>query len=367
MSNSNRSRAARSFRILREDFWPRVVARDDPDFRRKLIAATLALVAAIGFADFLTGVHLSLLVFYFLPVSLAVAAAGWRFGCAVALLSVAIWMGGDFAAGAHFANPFVPVWNGVIALGTYLVLIWLLSSVLALQREVDERVRQRTAALTEEIAERERLERAVIEIGERERRSVGRDLHDGLGQHLTGTALVAQALAGRLAARGDPEAAEARKVAGLVEEGIEQTRQAAKGLVLGEVERDSLPAALRELAESVRSKFRLDCESQCASELPIESPASIHLFRIAQEAVTNAARHGRARRIVIRVKPDAGELELSVSDDGRGLPQPAARGTGLGLRIMAHRAAIIGGRFSVETRPGGGTMVSCRLPIRTVR
>ena len=144
--------------------------------------------------------------------------------------------------------------------GDLSLVIWLLASVVALQREMEQRVRQRTAALTEEIAERERLEKAVLEISERERRSIGRDLHDGLSQHFTGTALVAQALGVKLAAREAAEAQEMKKIVALIEQGIEQTRNLAKGLLLAEIERDGLVTALEELAVTTRTQFRVEVE-----------------------------------------------------------------------------------------------------------
>src|ERR1035438_6389129 len=155
------------FKVWREGFWRRVLATSEPSRKRRYMAATFGLVAVIGVADYLTGFELSLQVFYFLPVCLAVASVNWRFGVVTAVLSVAIWLVGDILAGAHFANPFVPGWNALIALGTYLVVVWLLASVTALHREMEERVRQRTAALTEEIEERVRLEKVVLEITDR--------------------------------------------------------------------------------------------------------------------------------------------------------------------------------------------------------
>lgn len=362
MSNPDAASTDSSSRFRQGGWWGRIVAGADPVMRRRLIWATWVLLAVIGLADFLTGFQISLLVFYFLPVALAVAASGRRFGCVTALLCVATWLFTDIAAGARYSNLLVLGWNAAIVFGTYLVLIWLLSSLIDLQRQLETRVRERTAALTEEIVERGRLERALLETGERERRAVGRDLHDGLGQHLTGTALVAQALAARLNNRGAGEAEEARKVVELVEQGIEQTRRVAKGLVLGEIERDSLPAALRELAAWAESHFRLRCVIRAAAELPLESVIATHLYRIAQEAVSNAARHGRAREVVISLASDHEALLLQVRDDGVGITDAARRGPGLGLRIMQHRAAIIGGRFTVEAAPGRGTLVACRLP-----
>jgi signal transduction histidine kinase len=347
----------------REGFWRRILATSDPSKKKRYMALTFALVAVIGAADYLTGFELSLLVFYFLPVSIAVAAVGWRFGTLTAVLSVVTWLAGDFAAGAQFSNTFVPVWNALIALGTYLIVVWLLASVIALQRQMEARVAQRTAALTDEIAERVRLEKVVLEITERERRAIGHDLHDGLSQHLTGTALVAQALGTRMAPRAPQDAAEVATIVGLIEQGIEQTRSLAKGLLLAEIERDGLVNALQELAASMRSQHRIECDFSCEAAVSLdESGTATHLYRIAEEATRNAVRHGRARRIELKLSIEGSGLVLAVRDFGSGLPAPSARGQGLGLRIMAHRAAIIGATLSVEAQPAGGTLVTSRLP-----
>jgi signal transduction histidine kinase len=355
--------AASSFHAWRRGFWRQMLASSGPERERRNMALAVGLVGVIGFADYLTGFELSFLVFYLVPVCIAVGAAGWRFGTLTAVLSVVTWLASDYAAGASFANSFVPVWNALIALGTYLIVVWLLSSVIALQREMEERVRQRTAALTEEIAERVRLEKVVLEITERERRAIGHDLHDGLSQHLTGTALVAQAFGTRIAARAPQDAAEVRKIVGLIEQGIEQTRSLAKGLLLAEIERDGLVNALHDLSITLRSQGHVDCEFTCEAEGSLEeSGTATHLYRIAEEATRNALRHGRARRIDLRLSLEGGCLVLAVRDDGSGLPPPAARGQGLGLRIMAHRAAIIGASLSFETPAPSGTLVTCRLP-----
>jgi len=355
--------SAGPFKVWRKGYWRRIIATSDPRHKRLYMGLTWALVAVIGAADYLSGFELSLLVFYLVPVCMAVAAVGWRFGTVTAVASVATWLVGDILAGAHYANPFVPGWNALIALGTYLIVVWLLASLIALHREMEERVRQRTAALTEELAERVRLENAVLEITERERRAIGHDLHDGLSQHLTGTALVAQALGAKLASRSGEEAAEVQKIVALIEQGIEQTRSLAKGLLLAEIERDGLLTALQDLAAKTRVQFRIDCEFSCEAAVNLgESGTATHLYRIAEEATRNAVRHGRARRVTLALSSEADGLVLAVRDDGSGLPPASRRGQGLGLRIMAHRAAIIGASFAVEAQPGGGTCVVCRLP-----
>ncbi|MGA2017592.1 MAG: sensor histidine kinase [Opitutaceae bacterium] len=351
------------FKLWGDALWRHILATSEASHKRRYMAFTFLLVALIGAADYLTGFELSFLVFYFLPVCMAVAAAGWRFGAFTAFLSVVTWLAGDILAGARFANSFIPIWNALIALGTYLIVVWLLAGAIALHRELEERVRQRTAALTEENAERVRLEKVVLEITERERRAIGHDLHDGLSQHLTGTALVAQALGARLAARSAEEAPEVGKIVALIEQGIEQTRSLAKGLLLAEIERDGLVTALEGLAAATRAQYRVECAFGCEDVVRLgESGTATHLYRIAEEATRNAIRHGRARRVALALSNNDGSLVLTVSDDGIGLPPPGRRGQGLGLKIMAHRAAIIGASFEARPLAQGGTTVECRLP-----
>jgi len=329
-----------------------------------LTGVTCGILALIGLADFLVGFEASLLGVYFIPIALAVVARGWWFGLVIALGSVTIWIAGDFAAGAHFASPIVPVWNAAIALFTYLVLIGLFSGSLALQRDLEERVRQRTVELTEEIAERERLEKAVLEIGERERQRIGHDLHDGLGQHLTGTALRGQLLVEKLHERGAEEAADVGQIVALVKSAIEQTRQMAKGLLLAEIDPESLPNALREFCVNATTQFRVNCIFNCEGKVSLsESGLATHLYRITQEAVRNAIRHGQARHIEVDLLVVDRRLVLTIRDDGMGLPPPDLRRRGLGLRIMAHRAGMIGAAFAIESPPEGGTMVVCNLQL----
>jgi signal transduction histidine kinase len=322
----------------------------------------LGLMLAIGVADYFTGFEVSFLVFYFLPVALAVMAFNWQIGIATAFVSVTVWLAGDFAAGAHYENPLVPWWNAAIALSTYLVLIALLARLLATQQKMEERIQQRTAALTDEIAERERLEKVILEISERERRNLGHDLHDGLGQHLTGTSLTGQILVEKLQARNADESTDAKRLVALIEDAIEQTRRLAKGLVLADIERDGLPAALQELASAGTEQSRVACEFRCEGIASVDESTTVHLYRIAQEAVSNALRHSKARCIEIALANLADGLTLTVCDNGTGLPPPAARGHGLGLRIMAHRATIIGAKFAIEQAPSGGTRMTCVLP-----
>src|SRR5262249_51632315 len=152
------------------------------------------------------------------------------------------------AAGQVYTNFLIPVWNGAIRLSFYAVTVFLLGRLSWLQRDLERRVEDRAQALTREIAERERLERDLLEVSEREQRRIGQDLHDGLCQHLTGTALASHVLTEKLAERGIPESTDSRRIVDYVEEAITLARGMAKGLHPVEMSADGLMQALDEFA-----------------------------------------------------------------------------------------------------------------------
>ena len=163
-------------------------------------------------------------------MALAVWFVGDVFGIVVSILSVGAWVWGDLKAGARYSTPFVPVWNALIAVVFLFVVVGILARLRKFNRELEERVRQRTVALANEIKERARLEHELLGISEREQLRIGHDLHDSLCQHLTGTALAGQVLGEKLAEKSLPEEAAANHVVKLVEEAIDLTRTLARGL-----------------------------------------------------------------------------------------------------------------------------------------
>ena len=334
--------------------------------RVTLMTLAVLVIAAIGLVDYLTGHEISFSVFYLLGVALAVWFVGKWFGALVSGLSVAVWVIGDFASGARFSSAVIPIWNAVVLLTFYLVVVWLLGNLRSVNRHLEVQVRLRTSALTEEIAERERLERELLEISEREQRRIGQDLHDSLCQHLTGATLAGQVLEEKLAALNLPMAADAGKMVELVEEGIDLSRKLAKGLYPVEMEADGLMLALEEYAATASGLFKVACRFECDSPVLIHDPATAgHLYRIAQEAVGNAIKHGKAGNILIRLDASEESTALSVKDDGGGLPEPLPKNRGMGLRIMAHRSAMIGGVFNAGRDETGGTLVTCELRAET--
>jgi signal transduction histidine kinase len=301
-----------------------------------------------------------MLLFYLLPISLAAWFGSLIFGLAIVVISVAVWKCSDLAAGI----PEVGFWNAGMAFFSYALFSAVLSKLRTLVRELDRRVNERTAALQREVAERQRLDQEMAQLADRERRRLGRDLHDSLGQHLTGTALAAQVLKEKLAARSASEAPEAEKLVRYVEEGIDLTRNLARGFFSPELEADGLIGALQGLAENVTERFRIDCIFDGDESVQIHnSTVATQLYRIAQEAVINSVKHSGARHINIRVAANGPELTLTIIDDGIGFPEKLPEPEGLGLRLMRHGAALAGATFDVRRNSLNGTIATCKLNI----
>ena len=214
-----------------------------------------------------------------------------------------------------------------------------------------------------DITERKRLEKEILEISEREQRRIGRDLHDGLCQHLAGIEMLSQVLAQKLTAKSKDGSVRATEIAKAVREGISQTRLLARGLSPVTLESEGLMSALAELALNTGKLFHVRCRFDCPEVVKFnDHAAATHLFRIAQEAVSNAIKHGQAKNISIQLREDAEHIRLRVSDDGLGFPEKFSGGTGMGLRIMQTRIGMVGGTLTIERQPAGGTGVMFAAP-----
>ncbi|MGE5185724.1 MAG: ATP-binding protein, partial [Acidobacteriota bacterium] len=208
------------------------------------------------------------------------------------------------------------------------------------------------------LTERERAERQVIETTDREQQRLARDLHDGLSQHLVGIAFLVEAL--------EDDATDAQRgyldeIDKLLHEAVDQTRVLARGLYSPALEAEGLTAALHELAAHTERVFGVACKVEIASDVAAPpAPDREHLYRIAREAVANAAKHARAQAIEIRLARDGSRVVLAVRDDGVGLA--AGPRSGLGLQMMEYRARMLGAVLDVRSGDTGGTVVTCTLP-----
>ncbi|MGD1001125.1 MAG: PAS domain S-box protein [Candidatus Brocadiia bacterium] len=211
-----------------------------------------------------------------------------------------------------------------------------------------------------DITEHKRLEQEILVAAGAERRRIGQDLHDGLGQQLAGIALLSRALQQRLAARDARAAEEAHTIMDLANQAATQSRALARGLCPVELTEDGLADALRELAVSTEKIFGIPCEFRCETPASVaDSAVATHLFYITQEAVNNAVKHSRAGTITVSLSGGPDGISVRIKDDGVGMPERTDESNGLGLRTMRYRADAIGAFLDIRSVPPRGTIVRC--------
>jgi PAS domain S-box-containing protein len=220
-----------------------------------------------------------------------------------------------------------------------------------------------------DITERKHLEKAILDISEREQRRIGQDLHDGLGQHLTGIAFMSKVQEQKLKEKGLPyaaDAAHAAKIVKLVNQAINKTRELARGLSPVVSESHGLMSALQQLSAEVQDVFGVSCQLRCDHPVLIEDVSlATNLYHISQEAVSNAIKHGKARKIEITLAQNDSRGMLTIQDDGSGCRKIPSHHKGMGHHIMSHRAKMIGGTLDIEPGSPQGTVVTCTFPVRS--
>jgi signal transduction histidine kinase len=214
--------------------------------------------------------------------------------------------------------------------------------------------------IARDITERKRLEKEILEISNREQQRIGHDLHDGVCQQLAGIAYRVDILADQLQEKKLPEASEAERIGGLINGAITQTRSIARGLFPVHLEESGLVLALEDLAANATNLFKIKCDLVCEGPPPtLENAVAAHLYYIAQEAVLNAVKHGKAGHVEISLAHVDGHFALSIQDDGIGFQSANGSSTGMGVRIMQYRARTIGATLDLKSAAGNGTRVTC--------
>jgi signal transduction histidine kinase len=323
------------------------------------IAVSALCLVTVVIVDCATGPEVSLSIFYLVPGVLTSWAAGRNVGIAFATISSVLWLGVELAFGKSYQHTLVPYGNGLLKMVMALFAAFLTAMV-----------REREQALLREMAGRKKaemeldLERALAEGIEAEQQRLGKDIHDGLGQHLVSTGFVASMLMTKLKEKGLPEEKDAQELTGLISDAIGQSRSLARGLFPVKLEAEGLPSALLELTNNITARFGIACqfESNC-SDTNASPGVSANLFRIAQEAVNNAVKHAQPNSVVVKLRQTRSQLELTIFNDGREYLGSAGSHSGMGLQIMEQRARVIGGKFTIGAGPVGGTMVQCSVPV----
>ena len=322
---------------------------------RALIAGQMAAgLLVIAVFDFITDFKIRLASFYSVPIFVLAWFCGKKWGIAAAASASLIWWYVNWSTGDPILQGSSGAWETSWHFGFFLI-VALVGSALRMKSDIAAEAHCSFGTRSR------RLEREIVNISESEQRRIGQDLHDGLCQYLAGLTCGASSLRDdleKLQVRA--EANTANELVKLLQDAVVQTRDLAHELVPAQVNRLGLVLALESLAQSTGRLHGVTCSFQFHGGSPNwDDQAAMHLYRIAQEAINNATRHGKARNILVFLEAADHSISLRVLDDGVGVSESCSEG--VGLRIMRYRARSIGGEVTVERRNGPGTTVSCTV------
>ncbi len=322
--------------------------------RLQLFLEVFALGIAVGVIDYLTGYEVTIYPFYSIPILLMVWFGDMNLAVVISVLSTVSWWWADKAAGHQYTTEWLRLWEAVMRF-MYFSLVMFAGWAFKKQRD---NIRGRL-----ELLERaQQLEQEIITISERERQRIGRDLHDEVCQYLAAIGFTASMLKQKLENESHRLAGTAGDIASLLQDAAMRTRDLARGLSPVDRDEGGLESALEELASTTSRLAEISCSVICPETVPIaDNIQAIHLFRIAQEALSNAVKHGHAKSVVIALEVSDGTCSLRVSDDGVGFnPLPGER-KGMGLSIMRYRARTISGKLDIQKNSPAGTVVVCTI------
>lgn len=323
--------------------------------RRLTFPFAILLTLGVGWLDYITGYNISFFVFYAVPIMLTIRYCNRQFATLMALVCAIVWWWADVKSGHPYITDWGQLWETGVRLAFFLFIVSGGSAMKARQEVLSEQLKS--------LSRQRQLEREIVHAGECERQRIGRDLHDDLCQFIAGIGCAATSLKDDLRENFSPQWETAAEIQELLRDAVIQARDIARGLAPVQVDEEGLVAALEDFAANTSRLTNIRCEvSNEHDACPISQEVSTHLFRIAQEATTNAIKHARAESIRIALGGAGDELSLTICDDGVGLPEHALRSSGMGLKTMQYRARSIGAKLTITDRESGGTLVSCVLP-----
>ncbi len=220
---------------------------------------------------------------------------------------------------------------------------------------------RRFTGIVRDISERLKLEKEILRISDEERARIGQDLHDELGQMLTGIGLLTRNIERKLRDDGSDEADQIAEITQLISQADEVARTLSHGLMPVVLDRNGLSSALQRLTKKISQVAAVRCLFEENGSAVVSNDVAVHLYRIAQEAINNSLKHGKANEIRLKLQSSTDQLRLRVSDDGQGFDEDWKSMGGMGVRIMQHRASIIGGRIDISSSSEFGTSVTCTI------
>jgi signal transduction histidine kinase len=321
-----------------------------------LLVVAFVGITLIGLMDYLTGYQVSLFLFYAVPIFFGVWFLDRKATILIVLMSAVAWWWTDLKTGHPYRSSWIEGWETIVRLCFFIVV--------ALCGAAFKSRRDSMMELVASMRRMRELEREVVAAGEQERYRIGADLHDGLCQHLAAITCITNSLHDDLAKLYPRLAGTAAELDELLKDAVVQARNIARGIAPVPMDEDGLVFALDELAASTRRIHCIDCRLEADEESPVfDREIATHLYRIAQESISNAVRHGHATVIAIKLKVRRAEITLSIQDNGTGIQETERSADGMGLRSMRYRAGVLNGFFEITSPREGGTFVCCRVPI----
>jgi signal transduction histidine kinase len=329
--------------------------REQPMWVSLLLPVLLTML--MGWLDDITGWEVSLFIFYAFPIILAVWWSGAAAGLSISALAGVVWWLAN-ETDHPYETQLGYAWALMNREFYFCVVVFAVIAVRNRQQADEARIRM--------LEERRQLEHDIVSVSEHEQQRIGQDLHDGLCQHLAAIGCAARVLTEDLQAKHVPEARDASMIEDSIQQAVLEARNLARGIFPVHVDRSGLAAALSDLARMTCRLTGVTIEVTEGVESHLEDPeASMHLYRIAQEAVANAVRHGKATRIAISLDVVNDMLVLKIDDNGSGMGHfKTGKADGMGLRTMRYRAQVLGAQLDFQDAPDGGTRVLCRLPVQ---
>lgn len=322
-----------------------------------IIAEMASAVMLLGLLDLEIDWETSLYLFYGVPIFVVGWWVGRRAAFAIGLLAAVVW----FFANLH-DSPYTTQAGYAWAAASRFCYLFFVAAGTSAIRYQNELGRERIAALT--LAREHELE--VVRAVERERIRIGQDLHDGVCQNLAAIDCATACLREALESGGSDQSALAGKIQQYLKQTIVEARNLAHGIVPVQVERDGMIAALKELVSHANLVRNGSAYFESSGDIQIEDQqVALHLYRIAQEAMSNAARHGNATQVAVSLCTEGSDVTLAISDDGAGFQADASAHKGMGLHTMQYRAKLIGARLEIVSEAGAGTTVRCIVPRAT--
>jgi signal transduction histidine kinase len=324
--------------------------------KSSLLALALVGTFVVGFFDYITGYEISFFLFYAGPILFAVWFLDRNSTILIVLVSAIVWWWADWKAGHPYFASWVQIWETIVRL--------IFFSFVAVGGIAIKARRDSMEAWMADMCRLRELERDIVGASEREQQRIGADLHDGLCQYLAGIACVTGSLRDDLSERFQPESETAAELHELLRDAIVQARNIARGIAPVHMDEAGLASALEELAANTARQREITCTFKSEGEVLIANrEIATHFYRIAQEATSNALRHGLASVVAICLAVRAGEVILTIDDNGVGIDSTPSSGSGMGLRSMRYRAGILDGAIEISALPGSGTRICCRAPL----